>query len=244
MDDRRLGSAIRAIRRQRGWRQVDLAAAAGVSQTTISEVELGRLDDVVVRTLRAILKALDARLDLNAVWRGAHLDRLLDRRHAAIVETVARVLVEHGWDIRAEASFALLGERGSIDLLVFHPPTGTLLLIEVKSEFAGVEETLRRISVKRRVAPTVARNDFGWSVRRLAVLLVLPDSGANRRQVAAHSATFDSSLPDWGLRVRDWLRRPDRAIAGVWFLSQDAVAAASRRPTPPHRVTRPRARSG
>jgi predicted transcriptional regulator len=39
VDDRRVGLVIRALRRRRGWRQVDLAAAASVSQSLIARAE-------------------------------------------------------------------------------------------------------------------------------------------------------------------------------------------------------------
>jgi ribosome-binding protein aMBF1 (putative translation factor) len=41
MDDQRFGSAVRAVRQRRGWRQADLAEAARVSMATISRVERG-----------------------------------------------------------------------------------------------------------------------------------------------------------------------------------------------------------
>jgi len=40
--DTRLGSAIRALRRERGLTLVKLAAASGLSQPFLSQLELGR----------------------------------------------------------------------------------------------------------------------------------------------------------------------------------------------------------
>jgi len=40
----RLGQALRQVRHERGWRQVDLAAASGLTQKYISEIESGRVD--------------------------------------------------------------------------------------------------------------------------------------------------------------------------------------------------------
>jgi len=39
MDDRRLGRTVRVLRHRRGWRQVDLAARAGVSAPMISAID-------------------------------------------------------------------------------------------------------------------------------------------------------------------------------------------------------------
>jgi len=48
MDDRTNGLVIRALQRRQGWRQSDLAARAGVSQSTISRAERGWLGDHTV----------------------------------------------------------------------------------------------------------------------------------------------------------------------------------------------------
>ena len=52
MDSIRLGRGIRALRHRRGWRQEDLAAAAGVSQSEVSRIELGQLEAVPVLRAR------------------------------------------------------------------------------------------------------------------------------------------------------------------------------------------------
>ena len=235
--------AVRALRRRRAWRQIDLAAAAGVSQSVVSLIELGRIEEIGLSVLRRVLGALDARAEVDVRWRGGLLDRLLDERHASLVEAVADILRSNGWEVRAEVPFALFGERGSIDLLAYHPGTQTVLLIEVKSELTSVEETLRRINVKLRVVPTVAREQLGWQVRHVARLLVLPDAGNVRRRVQRHGATFASVFPDRAARVRDWLRRPDRALGAIWFLPLTSVAGGRSRPLGGHRVRAPRSRT-
>ncbi|MGZ8758442.1 MAG: helix-turn-helix domain-containing protein [Aeromicrobium sp.] len=60
MDDQRVGRAIRALRRRRGWRQLDLARSASCSQNMISLLERGHFDSVTLRLVRRILAALDA----------------------------------------------------------------------------------------------------------------------------------------------------------------------------------------
>jgi len=63
-----LGASIRAARKKKGWRQVDLARQASMRQQLISELENGasfsRLD-----TILKVLAALD--LDLNVMDRRA-----------------------------------------------------------------------------------------------------------------------------------------------------------------------------
>ena len=236
MDDRRIGLSIRALRRRLGWRQEDLAAAAGVSQSIVSRIERGHLEHVSLPALRLIIAALDARLVLDVQWRGGMLDRLLDERHAHLVERVAYILRNAGWEVRVEVSFALFGERGSIDFLAWHAATRSLVAIEVKSELTALEVTLRQLSVRNRVAITVARAQFGWDSASLSCLLVLPESSTARRRFAEHSSTFASMLPTPGSAVRGWLRRPHGRIGAAWFLSDRRLATGRRKPLTPHRI--------
>jgi transcriptional regulator with XRE-family HTH domain len=74
MDDRRAGAALRALRRRRGLRQVDVAGDAGVDRTTVSRIGRGHLDTPTVRRLRLVHAAVDARF-IRLSWRGGDLDR-------------------------------------------------------------------------------------------------------------------------------------------------------------------------
>ena len=144
MRDDRVGRIVRALRVRNGWRQADLAARAGVSQRLIAELELGRLEGVTVGRIRRVGAALDVTVDVDAWWRRGDIDRLLDRGHAAIVEYVMRRLAAGGWVTLAEVTFNHYGERGSVDIVAWHPPTGTLLLIEVKTlDGTDADERLR-----------------------------------------------------------------------------------------------------
>ena len=144
MDDWRVGLIIRALRRRRGWRQSDLASRSGVSQPAISLVERGHVDTMSLRAARRILLALEIRGVLDLRWRGGTLDRTLDEGHAALAGIVVRSLATYGWESAVEVTYAIYGERGSIDLLAFHRATSCLLVIDVKTELTSIEETLRR----------------------------------------------------------------------------------------------------
>jgi XRE family aerobic/anaerobic benzoate catabolism transcriptional regulator len=56
-----LGERIRILRKQRGWRQIDLAQHSGVHEVHISDVERGARE-VGLRTLLAIAQALEVKL--------------------------------------------------------------------------------------------------------------------------------------------------------------------------------------
>ncbi|MHB8460057.1 MAG: helix-turn-helix domain-containing protein, partial [Candidatus Limnocylindrales bacterium] len=162
VDDRRLGALIRAVRVQRGWRQRDLAAAAGQSKSTVSRAELGRLDEVSVPAIRAIGAALDIRLEFAPWWRGGELERIVNAGHTAMHEVVAaRFARLSGWATEAEVTFSIYGERGSIDLLAFHAASGSLLVVELKTEIPDPAGLVAQVDRYVRLARTVAA-ERGW----------------------------------------------------------------------------------
>lgn len=207
MDAIRLGLSVRALRRRRGWRQVDVAERVGISRTAVSRVERGRADRLTIRTLDTIAGALGARLDCRLLWNGEALDRLLDASHAALVETVVGWLTSLGWQVATEVSFSIRGERGSIDVLAFHPATATLLVVEAKSVVPDVQATLVTLDRKLRLASEIGR-ERGWRPSRLGRLLVVREDRTARRRVAAHAATFAGAFPSRGWAVRRWLQDP------------------------------------
>ena len=143
MDHQRLGTVFRAVRLTKGWCQSDVAVRAGVSATTVSMIERGRIDRMSLHTLEAVAKSLDIRLDLLPRWRGGQLERLVNRRHGALTEAVAKWLVALSpWAVAPEVSFSFFGERGFIDMVAWHAPTRTLLVIEVKTEIVNVQELI------------------------------------------------------------------------------------------------------
>jgi transcriptional regulator with XRE-family HTH domain len=240
VDDARLGLAIRAIRRRRRWRQIDLAAAAHVSQATISELERGHLDGTMVRVVRKVVTALDGRATVDVRWRGAALDRLLDQRHAALCERVVETLEKSGWNTRAEVSYMRYGERGSIDVLGWHPLYRALLVVEVKTGFGSAEETLRKHDEKVRLGPKIALDRFGWQAMSVSRVLVLPDDRTTRRRFASVRRLFESVMPSSTVDVKRWIREPRRPLAGVWFLPVIARSSLSPNTDTRERVRRPK----
>src|ERR1700675_1686257 len=154
MDDQRLGTVIRLVRQRRQWRQTDLAERCGISQSVISRLERGHAGRMAIEDVRRIAAALDIRVDLVPRWRAGDLDRLINARHAALHEAVARWFREQypAWTLVPEASFAFYADRGVIDILGWHPGRRVVLVIELKTEIADVNELLGTLDRKRRVA--------------------------------------------------------------------------------------------
>ncbi len=219
VDDVRIGRLLRILRRRRSLRQVDLARIAGTSQPNISRLEAGRLSAIDLGRLRAVARALDAELVIALRWHGGEIDRLADEAHAALVGATIVLLESLGWLTQPEVSFSVYGERGSIDILAWHPTRRILLVVEVKTELVSVEETLRRHDAKERLAAAIARERFGWEVATVGRLLVFPASSTERRRVERHAAVLDRAYPDRGTAARRWLRNPTGPFRGLLFIA-------------------------
>jgi len=247
MDPVRLGLALRALRRQRAWTQEQVAERAHMSQAVVSRAERGEAASLTVHTLNAVAVALGASISVRILWHSEALDRLLDAAHAGLVDEVIRILRNHGWEVVAEATFSHYGERGSVDVLAFHPVRRALLIVEVKSVVPDMQALLGGLDRKARVGPTLAAQRE-WRPLTVSRLLVLPDDRTARRRLEQHAATVRVALPAGTRDVRRWLADPIGAFAGVLFLpsSQRTTArhrvGASREPAPAH-ATSPEPRS-
>ena len=207
--DVQIGRALRALRHRRGLRQVDVARLSGVTRTVISELEAGRAGIHRLDRLRAVLAALGASVRVEVEWHGAGLARLLDADHATLQATWKARLEQLGWLVRAEVTFSRYGERGSIDLLAFHPATRVLLVVEIKTGLFDVQDLLSVLDRKVRLAPAVAR-EIGWRPLAVVPLLVLPGDTSTRRRLTAVAPLFAPFVLR-GRVATAWLREPGRA---------------------------------
>lgn len=177
-----------------------------------------------------LLDALDIGSVLTVEWRGAVLDRLLDEGHAALGSACADLLRSLGWEVLAEVTFSVYGERGSIDLLAWHAASRTLLVIEIKTEIASAEEMLRRHDVKVRLGPRIVRERLGVAPSVVARLLVVADSSANRAKVVRLESLLASPYPMRGAALRSWLANPAGPMGGLLFLNTANAGGKKLRP--------------
>jgi transcriptional regulator with XRE-family HTH domain len=215
MDDLRLGRIARALRHRLGIPQREAGRRGQTSQDAVSRVERGRIDGMTVGHLRRILAVYDAELKPFVRWRGGDVDRLLDRGHADLSERTLQLLEAFGWTLMAEVSYSIFGERGSIDLLAWHDSSRTLLVIEIKTELASIEETLRRHDAKARLARGIAEERFSLPAQNVSRLLVLPDARTPRRHVERHTAMFAGSYPMRSWLLKRWLQDPSARMESL-----------------------------
>ena len=235
MDDAKVGRALRALRIRRHWRQSDLAAAANVSQSAVSRVERSHLETLSLRTVRALFGALDAGCTLMPWWRSGELDRLLDEDHAELVARAVAYLERHAWDVSVEVTFAVYADRGSIDILATRRTDGAALIVEVKSRLMSVEELLRTLDRKVRLAATIVQQREGWRPNIIGRVVVFADDSTNRRRVG-RSGALDTSLRLRGAAVARWLRDPVGTMSGLVFLSASTGGTGRRSSVSPRRV--------
>ena len=213
-----------------------------MSRAVISRIDRGRIQNIQVGELERAAAAVGATLDVRLRWNGEQLDRLLDESHAVVVELVVSALREGGWDIAVEASFSIWGERGSIDVLAFHPKTGMVLVVEVKSTVPDNQEMLHALDRKARHARELA-DGRGWKCRGVSRLLVVADSATSRRRIARLAATYEAAFPVRGLEVRRWLREPHLSISGLLFVAYAPRGSVTNTRPGRQRVRRGRRRS-
>jgi hypothetical protein len=206
-----------------------------VSQATISRVERGHIESLTVRSVRRLAATLDIRVDIVPRWRGGDLDRLLNRQHSQLHESVARTFRARwpAWTVAPEASFSIYGERGVIDVLGWHPGRRSVLVIELKTDIVDVNELLGTLDRKRRLARRVAESR-GWDPVAVSAWLIVASGRSNRRHVRDHANTIATALPDSKGAIERWLRDPIGAVAtcSFWpYIHDGTVRHAGTSPT-------------
>ena len=233
---RRVGRIHRRLRHRVGLTQKALSAKCGVPRWKIGRLEADVIEGLRFEEVERCLAALGAELEVRVNYRGAQADRVVDEVHARLVARIVELLRGFGWDTRVEVTFAEWGERGSYDIIAWHAGARALLVIEVKSELATVEGTLRPLDVKVRLARVVAIKRFGWRPRLVAQVLVLPDNTTARQAVERHADVLRSTLPATAREIRSWLRKPESAIAGIWFVTAPGGSSWARSPSSIRRI--------
>jgi hypothetical protein len=157
--------------------------------------------------LERVAAPLGLGLDVVPRWHGEGLDRLLDEAHASLVDALVRRFNEARWNVAVEVSFAIDGERGSIDVLPFHPATAVLAVSEVKSVVPDVQAMIHGLDRKARLAARIGASR-GWRSEFVLRMLVLNDDRTARRRVERHASVFDAAYPVRGRDSAAWIRDP------------------------------------
>ena len=136
-----------------GWTQQELAQRAHMSQGTVSAIENGRVSNLTFSRAERLLAAMGTRLvaSVDAPFLGDR-QRQREPAHARCSAHVASRLRRAGWQVATEVEVGGDRSRGWIDVLAFHPATGWLLVVEIKTEIrdlGGIERFLGCTNAKQ-----------------------------------------------------------------------------------------------
>jgi transcriptional regulator with XRE-family HTH domain len=191
-----------------------VAVAAGASRAAVSRIERGQLASLPLDRLRVLAGVLDIRLGVVAHWRGGEASRVVNERHSRMHELVAaRLTGLPEWTFAPEVTYSLMGERGVIDVLAWHAPSRTLLVLELKTEITDPAGLVAQVDRYSRLAVRVAR-DRAWHPLRIGTWVLVAESDLNRRRLARHRTMLRNAFPLDGRFLRGWLRDPAAKSAG------------------------------
>jgi hypothetical protein len=150
-----------------------------------------------------------------------------------MVETlVRRFTALPDWVVQPEVTFSIYGERGSIDILAWHPGRRALLIIEVKSAIVDVGGLVRQVDRYRRLARDVSR-ERGWSPLSVGVWVVVADGRTARRRFSEHARTLKRAFPADGHAMERWVHTPVGDVSSLSFLPFAHPMRVGRRPRQP-----------
>jgi transcriptional regulator with XRE-family HTH domain len=176
-----MGTAVDELHQARmsvSLSQQDLAGATGIPRTKIGRIERGEVVEPRAGDLGAIAGALGLSLRLNLYPDGEPVHDRVQLRLLAAFRT--RIDPSLAW--RTEVALPIDGDRRAWDAVAIAPDGWTG--VEAISVIGGVDGTLRRVNLKRRDDPRVAR-----------VVLLVADTTRNRHALRLAAAAIRVVYP-------------------------------------------------
>lgn len=134
------------------------------------------------------------------------------------------------WVAAPEISFNVWGERGVVDLLLWHPVRRVLVIVEFKTELADIGALIATMDIRRRLAQEIAASR-GWDPLVVATWVVVARSRTNERHVAAFRSMLRSAFAADGRRMLAWMGNPAGPIEALslWQGPEPGSSAPVRR---------------
>lgn len=191
----KIGWLVRDLRLTVGWSQRELARRADVSQALVSAIESGRIANVTVGTLAALLAAMGSELVIDAIRPFlADRERQRDPAHVLCINQVVRRLQRAGWATATEVEVGGDRSRGWVDVLAWNPVTGVVLVIEIKTEIHDLGAIERSLGWYERESWAAARR-LGWQPRRVVGVLILLATEANDTRLRDNREAIARGFP-------------------------------------------------
>jgi transcriptional regulator with XRE-family HTH domain len=176
-----MGTAVdelRLVRMSAGLSQQDLAGATGIPRTRIGRIERGKVVEPRAGDLGAIAGALGLSLRLNLYPDGEPVHDRVQLRLLAAFRTRLHASLAR----RAEVPLPIDGDRRAWDAVAIAPDGWTG--IEAISVIGGVDGTPRRLHLKQRDDPRIAR-----------VVLLVADTVRNHRALGLAAVAIRGDYP-------------------------------------------------
>ncbi len=202
---RRIGILLREARLLIGCSQAELADRAATSQSRISRIELGQVEDLDVGVACRLLRAVGARGSItfdDLALQDRRLQR--DPVHAWILAVVARRLRAAGWQVATEVPIGGVPSRGWIDLVAFRTSDRAGLLSEVKGDLPDIGGMQRQVSFYQRAARQ-AMAERGWRPGAIATLVVALDSRPVHAALRTSADALVTAFPGSPAAMHAWL---------------------------------------
>ena len=232
-DDRDLaaevGRLVRGARVTIGWTQQELGDRAAVPQSLVSRLERGLHSGADFDDLQRIAKVMGGRftIGLTAPFL-VDRSRQRDRVHAVCIAYVIRHLRRAGWRAESEVEIGGSAGPGWIDVLAWHPASGALLVIEVKTEVHDFGRIQRTLGWYEHRAWEAARR-LGWLPQRSRGALILLDTASVATVLRANRELAAAAFPVRAAELAAFVGAPSsstslgRAIAAIDPLSRRAA---------------------
>jgi transcriptional regulator with XRE-family HTH domain len=228
----RIAQVIHESRSALGWTQEELGDRANVSQAQVSRIECGWAGHGRVDEAARILDALGVRADL--VLRAPVLIGAPSQQDAAHARVLAYEVRRAGLAVEREVPIGADRVRGWIDLLAWHEPRRTLVVVEVKGDMDDVGSLERQVRWYEREAPWAARR-LGWRPERVVTIAALLATDHNVRVVRANRELLGEGFP-WSPTAAAGLLRgdpqPDGPMRALVFVDPARRGPAWMLPTP------------
>ena len=101
-----------------------------------------------------------------------------------------------------------------IDILAFHPASGCLLVIELKTEIVDVQDLVGTFDRKMRLARRIAA-EREWDARSVSGWVIVARDPTNQRRIEAHRSMLRAALPLDGRMMRSWMEAPSESIRAL-----------------------------
>ena len=234
----RLGAALREARLGSGLTQRAAAEKVGLTQSTVSDAELGRGSRIPLETWALLAAAVGTELAafLQAVP-GA--DRPRDHEHLRRQEALIAFAAPGGWRAAPELAVDATPRSRSIDVALTRPETREAVVVEIWDWFDDVGAGLRGLDGK--IAALAARLGDGWTVRGLYIVRA---TRRNRALVGEFWRLFAARFPGsghaWIRALTDAAARLPREDALLWSSADATRMTPSRLGVGRRRVSRTR----